>query len=499
MGTGEAGDDPGAFAGYVLDTFRDKGAPQMSDEETQKRTSEGPREGGVSLLKRRLLSGGAWAFGGRVATAVAILASNALLARLLSPQNLGGFFLASSLVSVGSLLGSLGLTHAVVRFVAESIGKGQYERARGAIFKILGLGLLGATGVGIAYLLLGRAIGSGVFGAPALGAVTALVAAWIAVMTLQTILAEVFRGFHDIRLATIFGGALTWLLVTAGLGLMWLISGRATLAGTVSLAAVSGLASVVVACFLLLRKIGDLPAKPGPRGRVGFWEILIVAGPILVTNLTLFVSSEAGLWVVGAFRPQEDVALYGAAVRLSLLVAMPLVIVNAVVPPLIAEMYSQGRRRELERTLRTISTVSGVPAALALSGFIVLGGPILGLVFGDYYRPAAVVLALLSTAFLVDVWAGAAGMTLMMTGHQNVMMKICVSCGVLSVVLGFLLVGRFGPTGVAVSTTVSVILQSVLMVLWAKRVTGIWTHAGPRYLVRLTRWRNASGEREVRA
>src|SRR3712207_6782370 len=38
-------------------------------------------------VKRRLLSGSAWATGGRMITAAAALATNALLARLLSPQD----------------------------------------------------------------------------------------------------------------------------------------------------------------------------------------------------------------------------------------------------------------------------------------------------------------------------------------------------------------------------------------------------------------------------
>jgi O-antigen/teichoic acid export membrane protein len=41
---------------------------------------------------------------------------------------------------------------------------------------------------------------------------------------------------------------------------------------------------------------------------------------------------------MGAFRPHTEVAVYGAASRLVILVAMPLVIVNSVVPPLIAGM-----------------------------------------------------------------------------------------------------------------------------------------------------------------
>ena len=42
-----------------------------------------------ALLKRRLASGGAWVLGGRLAAALLALAANALLARLLSPKELG--------------------------------------------------------------------------------------------------------------------------------------------------------------------------------------------------------------------------------------------------------------------------------------------------------------------------------------------------------------------------------------------------------------------------
>ena len=70
--------------------------------------------------KRRLLSGSVWVVGGRIATAFAALATNVLLARSLSPEDLGVYFLAFSLVQVGAGLGPLGLDHAVLRFLPES-------------------------------------------------------------------------------------------------------------------------------------------------------------------------------------------------------------------------------------------------------------------------------------------------------------------------------------------------------------------------------------------
>jgi O-antigen/teichoic acid export membrane protein len=184
---------------------------------------------------------------------------------------------------------------------------------------------------------------------------------------------------------------------------------------------------------------------------------------------------------VGVFRPQTEVAIYGAAAKLVILVAIPLQIINAVVPPLIAEMYAQGKRQELERTLRLAATVSGVPAFLALAAFLVLGAPLLALIYGDYYSAAWTVLALLSLGQLVNVWVGSCGMVLTMTGHQVTMMVLMVISGGLTVAAGLLVVGRYGATGVAAATAGGIALQQILLWLAARSSAGIWTHvAFPR-------------------
>src|SRR3712207_7596565 len=81
------------------------------------------RAASMQLLKRRLLRGGGWAFGGKMLVAFTGLASSALLARLLTPEELGTYFLAYSILNVGTSLGALGLTGTVVRLVAQGIDR----------------------------------------------------------------------------------------------------------------------------------------------------------------------------------------------------------------------------------------------------------------------------------------------------------------------------------------------------------------------------------------
>jgi hypothetical protein len=57
---------------------------------------------------------------------------------------------------------------------------------------------------------------------------------------------------------------------------------------------------------------------------------------------------------------------------------MPLLMIHLVLPPVIAEMCNQDKTGRLQRTLRSYSTLYGVPSLLFLTVFMLLGGQILG-------------------------------------------------------------------------------------------------------------------------
>lgn len=446
--------------------------------------SETGPPGGASL-KRRLLSGGAWALGGKVGAAAIGLATNAILARMLSPQEFGAYFLALSIVSFGAIVGCQGLNKSAVRFVAESLGLGRHDRARRVVALIAGLGALGALVSGGGYLLVGGFVGERLFNSPALVAVTALIAGWIALSTMQELFAETFRGFHDIQRATIFGGVATGgnsagllmrLFLIAGLVVLWLSAEEASLTTVMLIIVGSASVSALISGWALRARVLSLGSGDSKGDGVALGEVLHVSAPLLVNNVTAFFLMQSDIWILGAFGSQEEVAIYGAASRFVALVTMPLMIVNAVLPPIIAELYARGERARLERTMRPFATLAGIPSLMALGLFALAGGPILGFVYGDFYSGGALVLALLSLGKLAFVWSGSCGLTLQMTGHQMLMMWISIFCGLVFVTGAVWAVQDYGATGVASVTAGSVVLQSLLMVLAAKKKTGIWTH-----------------------
>jgi O-antigen/teichoic acid export membrane protein len=418
------------------------------------------------------------------------IVTTGLLARMLSEQELGAYFLALSIVSLGAVVGSLGLPKTVVGLVAESMGVGRPGRARRVIRTVLGLGVFGALGIGLAYLLVGDLVSEHLFHSSLLVGVTGLLAGWIAIAVVQEITAEAFRGFHDIRLATLLGGLATAgksgglimrVLLLGVLVLLWVRSEQTSLATVMLVCMGSGSVSVVVSLWLLYGKVSSLSPSEGAQDEVepvSAKEVLDDAIPFLAIALTSLVLLSADVWILSALGSLKEVGIYGAASRLVTFVTMPLLIVNLVLPPIVSEMYAQGQTGRLERTLRTFSTLAGVPSLAVLLVFMLLGGPILGLVYGKpiYQGDTAIlVLLILSAAKLTAVWSGSCGLVLQFTGHQRSMLRVSLLTSPLFFVVAIWATQRYGPVGVACAVAVTTALQNVIMVLLAKRKTGMWT------------------------
>lgn len=420
------------------------------------------------LSVSRLLSGSVWAFGGRGLGTVLALLINAFLARLLTPDQLGAYFLAFSVMTVLVLVAQLGGKPTMVRLVAASRATNRDGRARAAAGRVVLLGLLGSVTVGSAWWLLGGELAGRLFESEDIGRVSGLIAIWVGVLALAELHTEGHRALGDIRAAVLLGWVANNVVLVLVLAVV-LVSGvsfgfRAALVVSIVGAAVT----LLIGAGTLWRRLWALP-----RGQIALREVLTVSMPLLGTHLLLFVVGQSGLWILGALRPEAEVALYGAAFRLVTVVKMPLLIANAVVPPFISDYHARGEIEALETTLRGTATVAALPALVVLAAFAIAGGPILGVVFGDPYRDAALLLAVLSLGQAVNVWAGSADITLMLTGHQIPMLRVTAISGGAGIVGAIWAGSQYGAAGVAWAAAATWLLQAILMLSLARRLVGV--------------------------
>ncbi len=435
-----------------------------------------------SVLTQRLFSGIAWTVSVKIVTFALGLIVSGLLARLLTPDELGTYFLVWSFVTTIAVVSGLGMNQAVVRLVAEGMGTAQPGRARAAIRHAFLSSFLASMFLAAAFFVGVHWMSPADWDAAFRYKVALLSSIAIIVSTASTLLPEVFRGFHDIRIAVLLSGLAGSALPALLLAVLWLARAGG-LPQVLLVSVIAGGASILVGSWLLRRTTRGL----GREGDIQLREMLIISAPLMVTGLIWTLKDRTAIWILGLFSTQADIAVYGAAERLMIIVVTPLLLVNFVIPPIVAEMYARGERRELEKTVRRVVSVASIPAFLALLVLLLFGSPILGLVYGDFYRQGDKILVILSIAQLVNVWAGSCGIVLMMTGHQVAMMLVTIFAGLVGIVLGVVLTFQFGASGMAIAASLSLVVQNVGMWLSAKRNSGIWTHVSLGELLRLTK------------
>lgn len=426
-------------------------------------------------LKQQIVSSAAWTFVIRIMAMVMGVAVSALLARLLPPEEVGTYFLIFSVVSIIAIVAEIGLVQAVVRLVAESVGTHQPGRARRAIVITLRYGLFGSIAAASAlYFGLGNWLAVHVFHSPAMGSVVVFIALWVAALTNKDLLSAIFRGLHEIRWSAAFNGLVMTTISAAALGILLLYRGHTSLSEVLLLTVGAGLLALCMAAVIIYPKITALRGTSDLRAR----EVMAIAWPSLFTSTVNVLLMRGDIWILGMFRSPDEVAIYGAAGKLMQLVYLPMLVVSAALPPIIAQLYAQKKTVQLEYSLRFAASLAAVPAILVLIVLTIWGGPILASLFGEFYAAGALVLLILNFGQLANAWTGACVQLLVMTGHQKALLVFSMAAGLLALGLAWLTAPRFGMIGVAVSFSLAVGVLNLLAAWYGQRRVGIRTYAG---------------------
>lgn len=446
-------------------------------------------------LKKRMIEGGLWAAGGRLFAIAGAFVLNLVLARSLAPADYGLFFVVMSTMIILATLGTAGMDRVVVRFVAMRRASGDWHEVRALAGRCL-LTVLAATAVlCLAFYLLAPWFFARVVDLPAAVAFTGLMVLWLLFSTLQRQLAETFRGLNDIRGATLFGGlrnnGIIGSLLTCGVILVLWASGAMSLAAAFTTMVCTSLLVMALAAWTLWRRLrgtGDrAPADhPRPAGLFGEWStarVLHEGWPLWLASLIAVLRAQISGWFAAGFDTAGHVALFAIAERFALLLTAPLTIVNMLLPPVVAELHARSENKRMERVVQAIGGLASLPCLAILLTIVLVGGPLLGLLFGDHYEAAYPMLVILCIGQLANIATGSWQVVLPMTGLRRQTLQ--VSMWALVVLCACCFVGGHvaGALGVAVGASVGVIVGNLLGLFTARRHLAIWTFISVRRAV----------------
>ena len=423
-------------------------------------------------LKQRLILGAAWVAFAMLVNALINFGSSMLLARLLEPDELGSYFLALSAVAIGAMVAQLGMARVMVRQVSDAIARNIPAESRRVIRTVLALAACASGIVGVSFANgIGCYVANKLLSSPHLLAVVPLVSVWIILATFQGLIPEAFRGLHDLRLASTFGGMISNMILVTCLMLLWLLNINVNLTTVLVITVTGVMLSLSLSGFLLYRRLTTLPWEPGWCLR----KVVKPGIPILGAGFLMLAMRESHTWLLGLLASTTDVAQFGVVLRLILVVSMPLIMINQTIQSSIAHLHSKSDYVQLEMLLRGSSAIVVLLALPVLLVMLIWGNVVLGIMFGDYFIRSHYVLSIVIIGQTVNLWTGSPGVLLVMSGRERVQLMFVLAAAVCSIGVSVTLIPAYGIIGAAVGISAGLIMQNVMMWMYCWRTMGLRT------------------------
>lgn len=414
----------------------------------------------------------------RVLSLVMLVLTPAVAARTLTPAGVAQVMIAVSVITVIGIVGQMGVPWVVSWRIAQlRAGAIDAELVRGTL-RSATLFLLALTAV----LTLAVAVPWGVPGDWLVqGATRGLLVAVAlagAGRAASKIYSEASKGFGDVNVAALGSD-----LLGPSIGLAAAVVAIATLGTTTSVSFVSALSLgwLVAACFAFWRA----PVKPSLR-RYGHRETehplrngMAVLGLISILNVGI---QQAHIIISGYTLDLSDAGVFSTAARLASLTGAPLMIISALASPDVGvalQTKEPNRLAIVERRLQALTGLFFVLASALGLIYIVFGSSVLRLMFGPAYVDGHGELIVLSAGPLGSLFAGVAGLSLMLAGERRVLLRDTVvgSCVAL---IGMLVgVSTFGSMGLAFGYSFGQLAINALLLRSCHRELGLTPIANP--------------------
>lgn len=360
------------------------------------------------------------------------------LARVLGPEDFGSMNFALALVSYFAILAHLGLGTVGIRELAQRReGHGAYVNG------IISLRLL----LGPAAFLLLTAFAFLMPQAPALKWLTVFYG--LTMFTSNVVNYDwVFQGIE--KMEYLGAAAVIQGLVYMG-SILLVVRGSADLPLIPFLLFAAQLASAAFLYFAYRRLEPGYAFSFAPAlSREVFTQTLPVAAWSVMTIVIL----NAGVTILGFARGTQEVGYFSAAYKVIWILVEILVAYAGAVFPSIARHYLQDPptfRRILDSTLKWMAVVS-YPA---MTGLIMLAGPVVNLIYGDKFAEAVLLLKLLAVLPYLIFMSNIYSLTLLAAHKQTKNLWIsCFQAG-FTVLLGLLLIPPYGAPGLAAAALLS--------------------------------------------
>lgn len=387
--------------------------------------------------------------------------NNLLIQRSLGAVNFGLYSVSLSIVTLVASIVDLGLDNAMIRYIAIYKGKQQSHLMRNlSLFCSVMVSITGMLGA-FFVLFFGPWL-SALFHKPTTAPILLIMAPIVPVTCLQNVWIGGLQGLKEFKRRVFVQRFLVPLVVFLLMLVVAAFFPNITWVAVITF--ISVMLSAVINLYFLFRAVNRADKQKALQEQHRYYEIRTWLGfaiPNFLTQVINTVLDSVDTLLLAFFVPALAIGQYAAAIKISGFILLPMVSLNVMFSPTIAELHARGENKKLAAMFKVVTHWT---ITLSLPVFIIaiiFSVPLLGL-SGPSFVPAWPLLIALSTGYMVSAAAGAVGNVLLMTGHQRYSLFNSLAVVALNVVLGIILTSRYGAMGTAISTGLAIAVVNII-------------------------------------
>lgn len=427
---------------------------------------------------RILATDTAWSLAGPLVVVLSSFVANACVARILPPDQAGVFFLIVSFANIAAVVIQFGMARAALALIASHIAREEVGEARHVIRRTLLLLVASCALLGVALEALPETVWTWILDErPLLTMPAAGIALIAGALALQTLASDALRGLGRIKAAVLVGG-LVQAPLFAVIQLVILVAMADIDVGDIALAYLAvvvlggGVAATVLSTHY--RAVGSARVRPSS----GMSGVLNLALPLWIGNLTFLIQTQSDVWIVNYFLSKDDVAVYSNALRLALLIVVPLRALEGAVAHRLVTAYVHGHTQGVRSVARLAGSVGSVIALPPFLAFVLAPGWSMSMIYGDAYAHGGAILAALAIGRFCALPLTVNRLFLELCGFQRTAMKLSLASAAAHLLASVVLCSYLGALGAAIANTGVFMAEKTATAILVRQRLGVWLILG---------------------
>jgi O-antigen/teichoic acid export membrane protein len=408
----------------------------------------------MSLVKK-IVGQSAVYFLGTVISVIVGFFFKVYLSRVLGANALGIYSLGITTIGVLGIFLSFGYGNGLIRFVSKYKATQNYNKLVSYLTNTSIINLCVVLPISFLFYFFPEIIADNILKTPKLKEYVPLFGLMMFVNSFLILAEQTIRGLQEVKKSTIIN---TFLRLPFKIGLVvvffnwgWRLEGYI-------IAEVLGSVLAFIFLIILIKRL--LPGLTDFKRDNFNNEEKKYSLNLLITNSVLALGRHGDKIVLVYFLSTFELGIYSVTLTIAAFIPLVLTSVNSIFSPIISQLHSQNKLKDLAHYFQLSGRYIFLLSFPLMVFIFLFSKPIMSL-FGNDFIQGSFLLSLIVIGQLINVSMGSVGLMLQMTGLEKPMRDISIVTSLVSFLLYFVLISKWGLVGLGVVYIFNILLQNI--------------------------------------